>query len=44
MSAINAPFGMRPSFHPSGLDRAVALPNGIASAYNTGILIGRAHV
>ena len=41
MSAINAPFGMRPSFHPSGLDRAVALPNGIASAYNTGILKGQ---
>ena len=41
MSSINAPFGMRPSFHPSGLDRAVALPNGIASAYNTGILKGQ---
>jgi len=41
MSAINAPFGMRPSFHPSGLDRAVALPNGIASGYSTGILKGQ---
>jgi len=41
MSSINAPFGLRPSFHPSGLDRAVALPNGIASAYNTGILKGQ---
>jgi hypothetical protein len=41
MSSTNAPFGMRPSFHPSGLDRAVALPNGIASAYNTGILKGQ---
>ena len=41
MSSTNAPFGMRPSFHPSGLDRAVALANGIASAYNTGILKGQ---
>tara|TARA_R110000868_G_scaffold358879_1_gene620652 strand:- start:159 stop:731 length:573 start_codon:yes stop_codon:yes gene_type:complete len=41
MSATNAPFGMRPSFHPSGLDRAVALPNGIASAYSSGILKGQ---
>jgi hypothetical protein len=41
MSATNAPFGMRPSFHPSGLDRAVALPNGIASTYSSGILKGQ---
>lgn len=41
MSSINAPFGLRPSFHPSGLDRAVAMPNGIASGYNTGILKGQ---
>ena len=41
MSSTNAPFGLRPSFHPSGLDRAVALPNGIASTYNTGILKGQ---
>ena len=41
MSSTSAPFGLRPSFHPSGLDRAVALPNGIASAYNTGILKGQ---
>jgi hypothetical protein len=41
MSSTNAPFGMRPSFHPSGLDRAVALPSGIASGYNTGILKGQ---
>ena len=41
MSSINAPFGLRPSFHPSGLDRAVALANGIASGYNTGILKGQ---
>jgi hypothetical protein len=41
MSSLNQPFGMRPSFHPSGLDRAVALPNGIASAYATGLLKGQ---
>ena len=41
MSATSAPFGLRPSFHPSGLDRAVALANGIASGYNTGILKGQ---
>jgi biopolymer transport protein ExbB len=32
MSSTNAPFGMRPSFHPTGLDRAVALANGISEA------------
>ena len=41
MSSTNAPFGLRPSFHPTGLDRAVALSNGIASGYNTGILKGQ---
>jgi hypothetical protein len=41
MSSTSAPFGLRPSFHPSGLDRAVALANGIASGYNTGILKGQ---
>jgi len=41
MSATSAPFGLRPSFHPSGLDRAVALAGGIASGYNTGILKGQ---
>lgn len=41
MSSTNAPFGMRPAFHPSGLDRAVALAGGIASTYNTGLLKGR---
>ena len=41
MSTTNAPFGLRPSFHPSGLDRAIALPNGIATTYNTGILKGQ---
>jgi hypothetical protein len=38
MSATSAPFGFRPAFHPSGLDRAIALANGIASGYSTGIL------
>jgi len=41
MSATSAPFGLRPSFHPSGLDRAIALANGIASGYPTGILKGQ---
>jgi hypothetical protein len=41
MSSTSAPFGLRPSFHPSGLDRAVALPNGIASSYSTGLLKGQ---
>jgi hypothetical protein len=38
MSATSAPFGFRPVYHPTGLDRAVALAGGIASGYNTGIL------
>ena len=33
MSATSAPFGFRPVFHPSGLDRAIALANGITSGY-----------
>lgn len=41
MSATNAPFGLRPAFHPSGLDRAQALANGIASAYGSNILKGQ---
>lgn len=41
MSAINAPFGLRPAFHPSGLDRAQALANGIPSGYATNILKGQ---
>lgn len=41
MSATNAPFGLRPAFHPSGLDRAQALANGIASTFNTDILKGQ---
>ena len=38
MSATSAPFGFRPVYHPTGLDRAVALAGGIASGYSTGIL------
>ena len=41
MSATSAPFGLRPAFHPSGLDRAQALANGIASGYSTDILKGQ---
>jgi hypothetical protein len=41
MSATNAPFGMRPAFHPSGLDRAQALANGIVSGYSSDILKGQ---
>jgi hypothetical protein len=41
MSATNAPFGLRPAFHPSGLDRAQALSNGISSGYGTQILKGQ---
>ena len=40
MSATLAPFGLRPAFHPSGLDRAQALANGISSAYAYDILKG----
>lgn len=41
MSATNAPFGLRPAFHPSGLDRAQALAGGIASAFASNILKGQ---
>jgi len=41
MSATSAPFGLRPAFHPSGLDRAQALAGGIASAYPADILKGQ---
>ena len=41
MSATNAPFGLRPAFHPSGLDRAQALAGGITSGYATNILKGQ---
>lgn len=42
MSATSAPFGLRPAFHPSGLDRAQALAGGIPSAYASDILKGQA--
>ena len=41
MSSTSAPFGLRPAFHPSGLDRAQALAGGIASGYATDILKGQ---
>jgi len=41
MSATSAPFGMRPAFHPSGLDRARAYFNGIVSGYASDILKGQ---
>jgi len=41
MSSTNAPFGLRPSFHPTGLDRAVALTDGILSTYSSNILKGQ---
>jgi len=41
MSATNAPFGLRPAFHPSGLDRATALADGITSGYSSSILKGQ---
>lgn len=41
MSATSAPFGLRPAFHPSGLDRAQALAGGIPSGYATQILKGQ---
>jgi hypothetical protein len=41
MSSTSAPFGLRPAFHPSGLDRAQALAGGIASTYGSDILKGQ---
>lgn len=41
MSATSAPFGLRPAFHPSGLDRAQALANGIPSGFTTSIFKGQ---
>ena len=38
MSATNAPFGLRPAYFPTGLERAQALTNGIASGYASNIL------
>jgi len=41
MSFNLAPFGLRPAFHPSGLDRAQALAGGIVSGYASNILKGQ---
>ena len=41
MSATNAPFGLRPSFFPTGLERAQAITNGITSGYSSNILKGQ---
>ena len=41
MSATNAPFGLRPAYHPSGLDRATVLADGILSTYSSNILKGQ---
>ena len=41
MSATSAPFGLRPAFHPSGLDRAQALAGGITSGYSSNIFKGQ---
>ena len=41
MSSTNAPFGLRPAFHPSGLDRAQALAGGITSGYSSNIWKGQ---
>lgn len=40
MSLTSAPFGFRPIFHPSGLIRAQAFPDGIASAYGSALYMG----
>jgi hypothetical protein len=42
MSATSAPFGLRPAFFPTGLERAQALANGINSGYSSNILKGQA--
>jgi len=42
MSATSAPFGLRPAYFPTGLERAQALANGITSGYGTSILKGMA--
>ena len=41
MSSTSAPFGLRPAFHPSGLDRAQALAGGIPSGFATTIYKGQ---
>jgi len=41
MSATSAPFGLRPAFFPTGLERAQAIAGGIASGYSSNILKGQ---
>jgi hypothetical protein len=41
MSSTSAPFGLRPAFFPTGLERAQALANGILSGYSSNILKGQ---
>jgi len=41
MSATSAPFGLRPAYFPTGLERAQALTNGITSGYSSNILKGQ---
>jgi len=41
MSATNAPFGLRPAYFPTGLERAQAITNGITSGYGSNILKGQ---
>jgi hypothetical protein len=42
MSATSAPFGLRPAYFPTGVEKAQALANGITSGYATSILKGQA--
>ena len=42
MSATSAPFGLRPAYFPTGVEKAQALANGITSGYGTAILKGQA--
>lgn len=42
MSTTLNPFGLRPAYHPSGLDRQRALAGGIVSGYANNILKGQA--
>lgn len=37
MTAVAAPFGVEPAYHPSGVIRQEVLVNGIASGYNTNL-------
>ena len=42
MSATSAPFGLRPAYFPTGVEKAQALANGITSGYANNILKGQA--